>query len=254
MIRRLNYTDRKRIKREDVEIVLYERNGKSLTFDATLRLEGYGLPKDAVIFIEAYRRTSLMRFPFGTVSQTTPPAHRSLAEFDTSDGILFRIKISSSSPSRGKLLAEADQLSFRKPDSETEERIPLLPVQGADLGPEISRVDFSDRPILLINSQLGNWRDVARSPVFASLIYPLTVRQILTRIVRIEKHFDTDDAEDWQSHWLKYATLLPGVGDVPDENSGESQLDEWIEDAVRSFAKKHGMLERFQTYWKGESA
>jgi len=252
MIRRLNYTDRKRIKREDVDIVLYEADSDPLRFEAALRLESYGLPNNGIVFIEAYRRTTEMRFEFGTVSDIKAATDRSLTEFETSDGILFRVKVSSTSPQRGKLLAEADQLSFRRPDSETEERIPLLPVQSADLGPEISRVDFADKPILLINLHLGNWRDVARSPVFASLIYPSALREILTRIIRIEKFFDHDDADDWKSQWLKYGTLLPGVGDPPDESSDESEVDNWIDDAVLAFAKKYAMLERFQTYWKGE--
>ncbi|HMG76107.1 MAG TPA: hypothetical protein VK582_21575 [Pyrinomonadaceae bacterium] len=251
MIRRLNYTDRKRIKREDVDIVLYQRNGTP-TFEVILRLENYGLPDDAVVFIEAYRRTTSMRFAFGTVSNVKAPNDRNLTEFETPDGILFRVKISSDSPQRGKLLAEADRLSFRTPDSETEERVPLLPVQSADLRSEITKLDFGDKPILLINLHLGNWRDIARSPVFASLVYPSALRQILTRIIRIEKFFDTDDVDDWKSHWLNYAMQLPGVGDVPDEDSEESQLDDWIDDVILAFTKKYGMLERFQTYWKGE--
>ena len=65
MIRRFNYTDRLRIRRSDVRIVLRDENGK-LEFDADLRaLADYDLPPDSLVFIEAYRQTNWMRFPFG---------------------------------------------------------------------------------------------------------------------------------------------------------------------------------------------
>ena len=39
-----------------------------LSFDAKLDLTGYDLPDDARVFVEAYRQTSFMRFPHGTVA------------------------------------------------------------------------------------------------------------------------------------------------------------------------------------------
>ena len=53
MIRRFNYTDRLRIRRSDVRIVLREEDGK-LEFDADLRaLADYDLPPDSLVFVEA---------------------------------------------------------------------------------------------------------------------------------------------------------------------------------------------------------
>ena len=254
MIRRLNYTDRKRIRREDIDISVTTPVDGVPEFEISLNLLDYKLPSEGIVFMEAYRRTTLMRFPLGTVTEVVVPADRKLGEFDTPEGVLFRVRVSSTSPDRGKLLAEADRISFRKPDSTTEERVPLLPVQSADLGAEVTKLDFDDRPTLLINSATGNWRDVARSPVFASLTYPNAFREILIRILRIEKFFDTDEAGDWKCQWLTYAAGLPGVGELPDEGASDSDLEVWIDDAVRVFSQRCQMYERFKTYWEGEQA
>jgi hypothetical protein len=254
MIRRLNYTNRQKIKRQDISIVVDEQQGGTPSFEASVNFDSYNLPRDASVFIEAYRRTKLMRFPFGTASNFVAPTDTKLSEFDSTDNLLFRVKVSSTSPTPGKLLAEADQISARRSDEESEERVPLLPVHSEDLGAEISRVDFIDRPTLLINSKLGNWRDVARSEVFVSLVLPLAVREILNRIVHIEKfsEIDSEDYNDWRFLWLKFASELPGTEDIPSDPSDYVLVDNWIESVVQAFGRQFAMLDKFENYWKGE--
>src|SRR5437879_6032568 len=84
MIRRLHYTGRIRIHRTDVRLVSREDQG-AVSFDAELRLGEYDLPPEALVFIEAYRQTNWMRFPFGTAGAIQPPApeQRRLREFDS---------------------------------------------------------------------------------------------------------------------------------------------------------------------------
>jgi hypothetical protein len=253
MIRRINYTGRQRISRDDVKIVVYEKSGSSACFEAKLDLASYDLPADAIVFVEAYRQTFLMRFDFGTCLEIEPPSERFLTEFESTEGILFRVKATSQSPEQGKLLAEADRIPFRRAEEEDEERVPLLPVRSEDLGYVISKVDFTDRPELLVNSSLGDWRGAAISPVFVSLIYPQALREILTRILRIEGYHDTDDPEDWRSKWLRYSTLLPGIAEPPEEDE-EAPLDDWIDEVVAAFSKKNEILQKYQTYWKGEQS
>src|SRR6266571_2707793 len=105
MIRRINYTGRRRINREDVKIVIYDGNGGPAKFDARLELSSYSLPPDAIVFVEAYRQTFLMRFNFGSISRIELPSDRFLTEFESPEGILFRVKVTSKSPEQGKLLA-----------------------------------------------------------------------------------------------------------------------------------------------------
>jgi hypothetical protein len=253
MIRRINYTGRQRLNRDDVKIVLHEDIGKPAKFDAIFRFQPHDLPDDATVFVEAYRQTFLMRFDFGTVSKLEAPSNRSLTEFETPDGLLFRIKITSQSPQRGRLLAEADRIPFRRADEVEQDRVPLLPVVPQDLGAEITRVDFADEPRLLINSTLGDFRSLARSPVFMSLVYPQAFREILTRILRIDNYREVDDPNNWRSNWLRYSMMLPGIAAPPEEDD-ETLTENWIDDVVSAFCKKTEMLERFRSYWTKEQA
>jgi hypothetical protein len=251
IIRRLNYTGRKRIRREDVSIALNEKPNEKATFDADLtKLADYKLPGDALVFVEARLQTRWMRFHYGTVAAIIPAPGRTLTEFDASDGILFSVKVTAVSGKPGKLLAEADGIPVRFPGEVEERRDPLLPVKSENIGHEVYRIDFSGpSPMLLVNRAAGDKDAIARSPLFMSIVYPAALREILNRIIYIEELDDPDDdGETWQARWLRFATALPGVGRVPGEDEGDR--DQWIDDAVAAFAKQQTMLDRFIAGWQ----
>lgn len=249
MIRRFNYTDRLRIRRSDVRIVLREKEGH-FEFDADLRaLVEYDLPPDSFLFVEAYRQTNWMRFSFGQVGAISPDVNRTLSQFDSPNGILFRVKVTPNADIH-TLLAEADRIPLARPEQSEGERTPLLPVKPQKLGEEIYRLDFSDdRPLLLINSEAGNYAAIGRSPAFVSLVYPAVFREILTRILLVEKHDDESNVDDWKSQWLRFASQNPGLGELPENESVEAQSD-WIEKAVSAFATQLHTRARFADFWK----
>jgi len=255
-IRRLNYTGRKRIRRQDVRITIRESDGGPARFDAALNLSPYRLPKDAPVFIEAYRQTTWMRFRFGTVGDIRPQDPLVLADFDTPEDVRFRVRVTSLKEPCGKLLAEANHIRPGEGDEEEQPRVPLLPVKpDPDLGDEVFRVDFSDWPTLLVNSRLADSTAVARSPVFASLVYPAVLREILARVLHREHPGEVEAEGDWQCQWLRFATLLPGVSDeVPGPDADEDKKDDWIDETVAAFCRQHRLLERFGTYWTSEGS
>lgn len=253
MIRRLNFTHRKRINREHLEISLGRSATGAIEFDASFDLAPYDLPTDANVFVEAYRRTTVMRFPVGTVAELKLPDVRELSEFGRPEGILFRVKVSSSEPDRGKLLAEADRISFRLPEETQEEQIPLMPVEAAELGAAVWMLDFTDEPVLLVNDKFGDWREIVRSEIFITLVLPEALRQVLTRILMIEKLADDDDEyKTWQGNWVRFTQNLPGIDPLPDLDEEQSVVERWIEDVVKIFSEKSGMFERFASYWAQE--
>jgi hypothetical protein len=250
-IRRLNYTGRRKVRREDVRISLHKKPNAPATFDADLTgLVKYKLPADATVSVEARLQTRWMRFGYGAVGAITPAADRVLAEFDSTDGILFSVKVTAVTGDRGKLLAEAAGIPVRPPGEAEEQRDPLLPVKSDDIGHEVYRLDFSnDPPILLINRVAGDKDAIVRSPLFMSIVYPAALREILNRIIYIEEIDDPDDdGESWQARWLKFAITLPGIGPVPPKEDGDRE--QWIDDAVAAFAKQHAMLDRFVAGWQ----
>lgn len=252
-VRRLNYTGRKRLLQSDLRFAIRHAEQEIPTFRADLKLRHQKLPADAQVFVEAYRQTSWMRFRFGTVSDLRPIDDLKLTEFDSAEGILFRVRVTSPTDSKGLILAEADKIRPRGGDQkEDTNRIPLLPVKpDSDIGDEIWLLDFTDHPILLINAAVGDWRSLAKDPVFASLVYPMAFRQILSRILYVEEYFETDDDEDWRSLWLRFATILPGTCDLPGESETD-QFDDWIDETVKSFCGEFMIMNRFQNWWTGE--
>ena len=250
-VRTLNYTNRRRIRRQDARIAIVQEEGGNL-FDAGLSLTRYALPGDARIFVEAYRQTQYMRFDFGEIDAMAIPPDRRLSEFDCIEGVLFRVKVVSAADPHGLLLAEADQIRPRKSTDEDENRTGLLPVVADEnLGDEIWRLEYDDRQTLLkVNSGRGNWREVARDPVFVSLVYPSVLRAVLRRVLAQEGYRDTEDADDWRSRWLRFAAGLPGVGDPP-LGDDENRFDDWIDSAASAFCRRHNIRSTFEGYWTG---
>ncbi len=248
MIRRLNYTGRIKIHRSDIKLATREANG-AFSFDASLKLIDYELPAEALVFVEAYRQTTWMRFPFGTVANLQPPANRELNEFESVEHIKFRVKVTQALDEH-ILLAVADRIPLALP-SEDADCESILPVHPRELGDELWQVEMVDEPCLLVNkSATPDWRQLTQSPLFVSLVYPAVLRQILTHVLS-EGHRDTDDENEWRSKWLRFATLMPGVDpDIPGKDDGEDAAMRWMEDAVAGFARKLALKEKFSAVWQ----
>ena len=68
-VRRINFTGRKRLTAADVEIRLHD-DATPLSFEVSkLSLKRHNLAEEAFVCVEAYRQSSWMRFPLGTVGQ-----------------------------------------------------------------------------------------------------------------------------------------------------------------------------------------
>jgi len=250
MIRRFNYTGRVLISRPNARVTLSNADGQ-FAFDADLNLASYNLSAEARVFVEAYRQTTWMRFDFGRVRAIQAPDDRRLIEFDSPEGILFRVKVTAAGD-KHTLLAEADRIQLAKTEEEETPRTPLLPVQPQKLGDEIYRLDFSspgNRPLLLINSDAGEYSLIARSPAFMSLVYPAVFREVLARVLIVDEHDDYDNPDDWRSQWVRFAMLSPGLGEIPKPDETEDRLD-WIEKAVAAFAKRIQVRSKFAEFWR----
>ena len=247
-VRKFNYTGRKRILWKDVKLFIHSESNGTHTFDANLNLNPYELPRDAAVVIEAYRQTTWMRFSCGTVNNVMMPDSRELSEFDSPEVILFRVKVISGDHPRGKLLAMADQIHPQRIEGE-DKHISLLPVKPCDEIKEIYRISFSGpKPVLEINSRTGDWRSLAKSPGFISLAYPSSLREILNRILYIEKVFDIDDLSDWRCQWLFFSKRLPGIESLPD-NQEKDIIDDWIDEVATAFCRKFNIMEYFNRHW-----
>lgn len=247
MPRRFNYTGRKKINRADAEIRLHGV-GTELRFDAKLTLGGYHLDPQARVAVEAYRaRTAnYRRFEFGHLNAPLPPADRSLGDFLDPKGILFRVKVTLDTDGLGRLIAEADGIRPYQPDETAGTVQPLLDVVSYDLGGEAWRLNFrgASAPELVIDSSIPEKQDYARDPRFRALAAPSILREILTRILLIDQSVQEDDPEHWTNRWVKFGERQVGQPVPEFENDDkEDECRDWIDDAVRSFAKQGKLVD-----------
>ena len=250
MIRRFNYTGRKKIFREDVPISL--TGSKPIWgFDIDLkRISEYGFPPNARVYVEAYEQTSYMRFDFGSVEKIALLSKdvRILSEFEGSDGVRFRVKVVDPSLD-AKLLAEADGILPLAPEESEQNKLPLLPVRHHDLGQELWKIDFEEgtenRPTLLVNKFIEDRTAFVRSPLFMSLVWPNIFREILVRILVIDEYKELDEQENWRCLWLNFArTFFPGQPLPPDQD--QEGIYEWISDTVSAFCVKSTLLAKYK--------
>ena len=114
MIRKFNYTGRKKINRSNILISLF-KNGRFIQFDAEIKLDGLNLPGNASVYVEPYYHFSFMRFNFGTVENFYPPNETLITEIPFSEILYFRIKVVDEIDIHGQLLAYADKIKPCRP-------------------------------------------------------------------------------------------------------------------------------------------
>jgi hypothetical protein len=126
--------------------------------------DGVDVVPNARVFVEAYYRTSFMRFDCGSVASFAPPADRRLTEIDGTNVLRFRVKVVDDH----RIVAVADDIVVSAEKPEASGRMPLLPVNfSEDLGQQAWQVVFeSSGPVLALNSRIDGIRDIAATPRF----------------------------------------------------------------------------------------
>lgn len=247
--RRLNSTGRKRITKDRVRIELTPPLDTFSFPSATAEIDLRDLSPDpsARVVLEAYFRSSSMRFPCGTVGAMLVPTKLVLTEIDRGGAIQFRLLVIASDES-GRILASAEGLRPRQ-KSDTPERDPLLPLRETDLGEELWRIDLDDRngPWLVVNSRVPGLATRLRTDALVQgLILPHALREVLRRL---PAEGEDDEDYDWGNNWRKFLGQLD-IALEPDDSNDEDSVQEWIEEAVGRFSH----LKRFAELVRTSSA
>ena len=110
MIRKFNYTGRKKIKRSNVRIDLMRDSNGQRFFRSGFQLDDLELPASAHVYVEAYHRSGYQRFDFGSVGDRKTPTDRMLKNISDSATPLFRVKVVDRSTAHGRILASVDKV------------------------------------------------------------------------------------------------------------------------------------------------
>ena len=244
MLRKLNFTERAKLPRSSVRVSLRRDADGTLVFDPQLSFEGVEVVPSARVFIEAYYRTSFMRFDCGSVEAFAPPLDRRLTDIDGTSVVRFRVKIVDNAANDHRIVAVADDVVVSEEKPEPGGRMPLLPVSFSDaLGQQAWRIAFeSNGPVLELNNRIDGVKDVARNDAaFFALVYPAAVRQILTQVLLVDAHDAHEEGDEWWNFWLRWAARL--ASPLPRD------VDEaafWIDDAVAAFCAEQQTIDRWR--------
>ena len=241
--RRINFTGRKRIRREEISIRLLEsRRGEPLRAKATLSLEDHGFPASAAIAIEAYHRSTGMRFDCGTVGKPAIPEALVLDEVDQGGNLLFRVKIIATEGDSGRILGSAERISPTSDDDDENKRA-LFPVLYRSLGEEVWKVDvaYEERPALVLNREIPGIRHRLKTDaLLQGLLFPAAFRVVLENLARDDDEGD-DEEEGWRAEWLQFCRERLGIDDEPPPKTSQEQ-DDWIDYAVQRFCQEYGFM------------
>ena len=152
--RRFNSTGRIRITRNRIDLALDAHPDLNAVpaAHAVLRLDGLDVPGNARVAIEAYYRTSSMRFACDTIDHLSVPGRMLLSDIDRGGAVRFRVLVIAADDS-GRILDVADGLRPSTPDDGAD-RQALLPIRETDIGNELWKieVDYRTGPVLLVNN------------------------------------------------------------------------------------------------------
>ena len=236
MIRRFNFTERKRIDQQRVAVKIEERDaGGTPAFIVEMNLEGLELPPDADVIVEAYSGRAAMRFPWGKVGALAPPLDRRLTDMPVNPS--FRVKVVAPGGS-GALLAMVNRV---RPHRE-EHHGSLVWLKGEDLGKEVWRLQFAGTgaPTLLVNENIhGIGEAVLRDNAFRGLVMPEVLRSMLTRALIVDEYDPDDESGDWN----ELMQFVRGFYDEPfvsnrDGDEREARMD-WVDAAAAAFVRRH---------------
>lgn len=250
-IRRLNYTKRKKLTRDQVRIRLTPNgDGRPRTFHADLTLPP-DLPGDARVFVEAYRSSpaARMRFDFGTVDAVRAPAPDEARLTDFNDDLpppLFRVKVTDAREAPGKLLAEAHQIRPFDPDEKPDQRRGILFTAWRHLDGTVWELDLDGTvgPQLFIDLTADPNHELPGRTYFKALVYPEVIRRVLTFVLIENDGAYVDDTTSWHGRWLRFPREMYGfTEETPPADASEEDKRAWIDDAVKFCARKAGLAQ-----------
>ena len=247
MIKRVNFTGRRRIPRERVQIEVYD--GQPRTFSATINLQEIKLLPSAAVFLEAMcaGSTVIERFACGEVENLRTLQNRPLNEIE-GENVFFTLKVIDRTERFGRILGIAENIRPERAGKQTAaDRRGILAIEPKDLGEEIWQLEFKDHDVfLLVNKGIPGLVDRARSdPLFYAAIYPEVVRRVLTKAFEENVEIDDEDVR-WPVMWLRFGKgLHPDRENPPTGHEREDEREDWVEEVVKAFCETHRMKSKY---------
>lgn len=229
MIKRLNFTGRKRLKKSDIEILQAVDDNGEAAFSAKFQFPD-SFPADGHVVVEAWSGVTLQRFDFGTVGNISSPKDLRLTEVDLSGRVKYRVRIVQGQDGAGELFASIDNI---RPLTDLEDQDSLIWIMTSPAMDEVPwKLDFSTEdgyPTIMVNRNIPGLTERIRSDQeVQALILPGVLREVLSLCTRMEREAGlSDEAQEIMD-------FANGLFHRPDAEDFEDDLA-WIDDVVRIF-------------------
>lgn len=241
MKRRINFTDRKKINKSNIEIKINRDDGKISSFDATVLINMEKYKDDSIVYLESYHRTDFKRYRLGNISNIINLENKSFKNFLFPENNLFRVKVINQDGLITGMANEIHPIDEGKPEYSKRS---ILPVSfEKDLGMKIWELRYEARgPELYFNSKINNIETEANSnPTFFVFVLPQVIKEILYKIIFIDKIDNYEDPEiDWHKDWINFARSIC-TKDITNLYSLDEEEDirYWIDSVIDNFSVNH---------------
>jgi hypothetical protein len=243
VIKRVNFTGRRRIPRERVRLRI--EAGPPPIVSGAIDLAQFDFPAHAAVVLEAMCAGSPLveRIECGEVGRLRPPASHRLERVG-GRRVYFTLKV----VDRGRILGLAENI---RPEAGVgEEPEGILPIEVRDdLGQELWRLEFREHHVFLLLN--GDVPDIAArirtDAALYALVFPDVVRQVIGRA--LDEGGDLDDEEDgrWTAAWLRFGQALhPERERPPVGGERQDERDEWVDAVVHAFCERHALKDAYR--------
>lgn len=244
MRRRLNYTGRKRIKREHFMAKVVGDDG--LVVSMHLDCSQTEFPDNAIVIAEPHIGTVSQRINLGTIAKLDTSANHDLSSLGSPEKIIFDVKVVSED---GLILGSGTGIPLTGRGESGGSRS-LLPVRKSlELGNEIWKLRSLEdaEPCLLINGKVSGLLDrLVSDPLIQGAILVPAVRMIVTYLLED----GTPESVPWQGHWATwFATAMEGksLEDAMSEADSDTfAIQRFADEAAISFADQFGFADSLE--------
>lgn len=257
---RLNFTGRKRIRREDAQVNLSAIGNGSYKPELALNLTPYDFPSSAKIRLELINREMLWRRGFGSIATPGFKGPSVISGLSADAPLYARLKVVDSSSGTAKILGLMRKVRVfgRIAPGQGAATQSFVEVMTEDLGQQVWRLELPDddneAPVLLVNKHIEQARTMATDPLFRSVVMPVVLEKVLEGIL-VESNFRKFDEDSVWSRILQFAERLSpadAVRQLPDGTIDQSDVrvaKDWIQDTVRAWAVQHEFASHFDSNW-----
>ncbi len=239
VIRKLNFTDRKRITRKHISIRIY-KEGAHWMVAFLLDLKEFSFPMGSQVCIDVFSRGFTARFNLGTIENAVGELPYELGDAYDANQVTYFVVVVLREDGNSEFLGISQKIYPIAIGEESGAESFVGVHSSDDLGEEIWSLDLnnlSGRPVIYVNSDISNdpqgW---LRDPRNAGLILPAVFESLCRHTFSEGEEIQEDDG-GWQAGLL--ANLKRLLPNRDWDSAGEGECWENIQDAKREFVRQN---------------